>query len=402
MNNEIVIIGLGFAGLSSFRTLTTNKELNKNKCKLTLIDKKDYFEFTPSILTAFFSPKTHKNLTLSYSKIKQNTTFIQGKLIKLAINSCEILKKDLSKEIIYFDHCILAFGSQYPFYIRSVEDLTLEERAQTMIKQNHLIENSKNILIVGSGPTAIEMAAFLLNSGKKNKNNVKKVGILIRGKQILKGFPTKSSMEAQKILQKKGVSFIFEENFKKSDEKLYDLVIQCTGNQFKTPEIINNETFAEFIDKKSNKLIVNDFLQLQSFKDSSKTLKNIYAVGDILLRYECFLTNCSEQDVCLKAEISGEIAAENIIRTIKNKTKKGNLIQMKKMGKISDSYVIDMGSKRECILVFQNIVIVGIIAWLMKKFIEKTAMRKMENSKIFIWLWMIIHLFLAIWKRIIY
>lgn len=400
MHKEIVIIGLGFAGLASYRTLLSNKDF-KNKCKLTIIDKKDYFEFTPSILNAFFSPNSHKGLTISYSRIKQNTAFIQGKLIKLSINSCEILKKDLSKEIISFDHCILAFGSQYPFYIRPVEDLTLEERFQTMIKQSHLLENSKNILIIGSGPTAIEMAAFLMNYGKKNKNNVKKVRVFVRGKQILKGFPAKSAIMANKILQKKGVSFIFEGDFNKIDEKSYDLVIQCTGNQFQTPQLINNEIFEEFIHKGSNKLIVNDFLQLQSLKDPSKTIKNIYAVGDIFLRYECSLINYSEQDVCLKAEISGEIAAENIIRTIKNETTKRNSKQLKKMGKVFDSYVIDLGSKRDCILVFKNIVIVGILAWLMKKFIEKTSMRKMENYKIFVWLWVIIHLFLGILKRII-
>lgn len=381
----IVIIGLSFSGLSCYQYLYRTLPIKKGKYQIILIDKKEYFEYTPSIINAFFNPKALKKLSFSYSKVLG--PYIQGSLIKLTENSCTIQKKDGSEEIISFEYCVLGFGGKYNFNIRPCEETSILQRLESLNKSEFMLKTSKNILIIGSGPTAVEMAGYLVNTSKFQR----KITLTVRGTGILKGFPRKAGLSVLEILKKKGVIFLFGQTFNNEIKKNYDLVIECTGNNCHASKYINNSRFEEFIDPYKNRLIVNEYLQLQSRETPTKILTNIYAIGDISINYNNFIKGINEVDVVPKAEINGEIVGFNIYKTIVGRSNGNNIKGLKKMKKVFDGYVIDLGSKRECVMVIKGIFIVGIFAWFFKLFIEKTIMMKYHNYTIFIWLWIFIH-----------
>ena len=389
MASVIAIVGLSYAGLAGYSQLRRSLP-SKESHTILLIDKKEYFEWTPSILSTFFALNTHKNLSIPYSQILQNK-FIQGKLIKLTRNSLMVLKKDLSQEEFLFDYCVLSFGGSYPFYIRPEQEITLNERFQSLIQVSSQIKEAQNILILGSGPTALEMAGFLRNKAKKSN-----IILSVHGKEILKGFPPKAGKKVFEILKKKGVSFIFDskislENLELTNPQIkYDLVIPCVGNQTHASKVLNNmETFRDFIDPVRDRLIVNEFRQLRA--KNGDIIDNVFACGDISISYENFIKNECDPDVVMRAELSAHVAAENIARMINKKKQGKNSVELRKMGKPMDAYVIDLGSKSDCVFVFKRIVIAGILAWTIKQILEKAGMRKILGYRLCIWLFVLMH-----------
>ena len=391
MASTIAVVGLSYAGLASYSQLRKSLP-SKPSHSILLIDKKEYFEWTPSILSTFFAPNTHKNLSIPYSQILQSK-FIQGKLIKLKRNSLIVLKKDLSQEEFLFDYCVLSFGGSYPFYIRPDQEISLNERFQNILKVSSQIKEAQNILIMGSGPTALEMAGFLRNKAKKSN-----IIISVHGKEILKGFPPKAGKKVFDILKKKGVSFIFDSKISLENLELneanpkikYDLVITCVGNQTHASKVINNmETFRDFIDPVRDRLIINEFRQLRA--KNGDIIDNMFACGDISISYENFIKNECDPDVVMRAELSAQVAAENIARMIKKKNEGKNKVELRKMGKPLDAYVIDLGSKSDCVFVFKRVVIAGILAWTIKQIVEKAGMRRIMGYRLCIWLFMMMH-----------
>jgi len=393
MTTTIAIVGLSFSGLACYSSLLS-KLPKQQKCVILLIDKKEYFEFTPSILSAFFSPKSHNALSFPYSQTIGNS-YIQGQLIKLTSNSLTIIKKDANEEEFLFDFCVLSFGGSYPFYIRPENERTLDERRDALLKAYSLIIEAKNIMIIGSGPTALEMAGYI-----KNKTKTPNVTVVVTGTELLKGFPKKAGKRVLDILVKKGVIFLFETEIKMENgeiqdlglKKKYDLIIPCVGNRCHATKMLNNDqTFKDFIDTNRDRIIVNEFRQLQSKSQPTTVISNIFACGDVAISYDNYRKNLNEPDVVMKAEKSAEVAAENITRILKNKKNDSKKEQLRKMGSTFDGYVVDLGSKWDCVFIWKGLVMVGLMAWLSKQMIEKCGMKKMLGYRVFIWMFMVLH-----------
>jgi len=71
---KVVIIGGGFCG-----TLLA-KELDK-KAEVILLDKKDYFEYVPSVHKVILEPEYHEKIKRPFSKILKNTRIVTDKLL---------------------------------------------------------------------------------------------------------------------------------------------------------------------------------------------------------------------------------------------------------------------------------------------------------------------------------
>ena len=67
---KLIIIGGGFAGAKIAKTL-------ENKFDVTLIDSKDYFEFTPSILRAIIDTKHLKKIQILHKDYLKKSKIIK-------------------------------------------------------------------------------------------------------------------------------------------------------------------------------------------------------------------------------------------------------------------------------------------------------------------------------------
>lgn len=174
LNMRVVIVGAGFAGLRLARKLN-----NKPGFEVLLIDKFNYHQFQPlfyQVATAALDPS---NISFPLRKVFHNSKNVRIRISELkSIHPAEnrILTEN---EEIDFDVLVLAtgadtnfFGNQntatYAFPMKStVEALQLRHRLiqnfedALAAKDNEQVRRLLNVVIVGGGPTGVELAGAL-------------------------------------------------------------------------------------------------------------------------------------------------------------------------------------------------------------------------------------------------
>lgn len=158
---------------------------------MTVVDAKEYFEYTPGILRAFMDPERHDAITFSLQEVlehKMGVKFICGEVLeldggrKIASIKC-IAGGPLEFE---FDYCIICTGCNYnPIKPlgeslwcptvheaaiavsdwKNLDERRLEGRRQHVVEEHRKLSNLNNrsaaILIVGAGFIGVEWAAEL-------------------------------------------------------------------------------------------------------------------------------------------------------------------------------------------------------------------------------------------------
>lgn len=293
---NVLIIGGGFAGAQC--ALILNKSLPENY-KLYLFDKKDFFQFTPSIHKIITNYRYEKKIVVPYKHFLKKTKIITEEVTKVTKKEVKAGKKTYS-----FDYLVICSGAQVinPFNNNNIFILKTIEDAR---KLYDAVQVAKNITIIGGGYTGSEVAGELITKTNKKINIIEKHNRLLCRQNIF------ASTDAYNYLTKKGVKIYFEQEISKFQsgfiyttkrEKIpTDIIIWCAG-------IKPNLSFlgAELKNKKNEKgqLLTTPTLNLQGYK-------NIFVGGDI--------TSFEEEKSAQNAEYHGKIIAENILRSIKKK-----------------------------------------------------------------------------------
>jgi len=111
---RVLIIGGSFAGLCVARDMATH-------FLVTIVDCKEYFEYTPGILRAYVKPRHFDALSFNLHPVieeKMGCKFIWGEVTKLGQDQTATIKPMFqdNEEIIDFDYCIIASGCNFgPF-----------------------------------------------------------------------------------------------------------------------------------------------------------------------------------------------------------------------------------------------------------------------------------------------
>src|SRR3989344_7070437 len=125
---KIAIIGGGFAGAYAAKHLEKYFEV-------TLIDTKDYFEFTPSVLRTLVEPKHIKKIQVLHSHYLTNSKVINDRVIEIRDKS--VILKNGKK--VKFDYLVLSSGSFYnrPF---KCENILSSTRAHDLAEDNNKLK----------------------------------------------------------------------------------------------------------------------------------------------------------------------------------------------------------------------------------------------------------------------
>jgi NADH dehydrogenase FAD-containing subunit len=173
-----VIVGASFAGLLAARKLVLEEHLD-----VTIIDVKDYFEYTPGILRCFVEPEYLESLTCPLPT--KNRTFIQGEVTLVRPDAVEVRLATGDAQVVPFDYCLLGVGSLYEAPIRaSLAETTVSKRRETWDVAHAEAKAAKSFLIVGGGPVGVELAAELVCTW-----SAKKVTIVDGGGALCAGLP---------------------------------------------------------------------------------------------------------------------------------------------------------------------------------------------------------------------
>ncbi|HKZ33718.1 MAG TPA: FAD-dependent oxidoreductase [Candidatus Nanoarchaeia archaeon] len=344
---KVVIIGGGFSG-----ALAAQK-LERENFSVTLIDTKDYFEFTPGILRTIVEPEHAKRIEVLHRNYLDRAKVIIGEVID--ISDKNVLVKIMGKKkhvSVKFNYLFISSGSRYNSPIKE-KNLVISSRTSMLKKSYEKVLGAKNILIIGGGIVGTELAAEIITHYKN-----KKLTMVHSKPYLMERQNDKARKYAENFLKERGVKIIFNERTVKRDGKNYitdkgtkirtDLAFLCTGIEPNFEFMKRN--FPHLLNEK-NQVKVNSFLQIEG-------QENIFAAGDI--------TAIPEEKLAQNAEKQGRIAAGNII----NLENGGNLKEYKSNPRIM---VISLG-KWDGIITYRNIALTGIIPGILKTLIEWRTM----------------------------
>lgn len=333
---KIIIIGGGFAGSCIAKSL-------EKKFDVTLIDSKDYFEYTPGILRTIILPKHSKKIQVLHSKYLRHTKIITNKVTDVSSTAVFIGKKKIG-----FDYLIICSGSRYNTPIKE-QSLILATRANILQKHHKKLSESKNVLIIGGGLVGVELAAEIVWK-YKDKNIT-----IVQSKNFLMDRSNLQAQEfAKEYLTKKGVKIIFNEFVLNNKSKVFttnkgtkintDLAFLCTG-------ITPNSEFMKrnFKDKLTDKkfIKVNEFLQLEG-------VNNIFVAGDV--------NSVLEEKTAQNSEEHAKLIIQNLVNLQNN-------LPLKEYTPLPRAMVVSLGPW--CgILTYKKLTITGLFPGILKSIIE--------------------------------
>lgn len=341
---KIVILGGGFGGVYTLKYLhkffhtrgltRISTQINAD-VKLVLVNKKNYFLFTPLLHEFATGSVSLENLVEPIREIIRccDYEFVHGEVKRIDLEKKIV---ELNESKLDYDYLVIALGSKTNFYnIPGAEEnsFTLKSLDDAIRLRNHFIhmfeiaskdkdEESLTFVIVGGGATGVELAGEMSDYFYKTfskfypKEIISKVKIILieRGNELIPQFSPKLRKIALEVLRKKNVEIILGKGVKEVGKDFIKLddetiiktktVIWAAGVEPNLPEIIGN------VEKDSKgRLIVNEYLQLKNYD-------NVFGVGDVC----SFIQDQKPLPQLAQVAVrQAECASKNIFNLIQNK-----------------------------------------------------------------------------------
>jgi len=223
--HRVVIVGAGFGGLNAATTLA------RADVKITVIDQKNYHTFQPllyQVATAGLSP----------GEIAEPIRSILSRHKNVEVLMAEVTGFDLDRRLVRmadqevgYDSLIIAAGAQHAYFghdewaemapgLKTIED-ALEIRRRVLLAfelaEGHAFagepEDPLNFIVVGAGPTGVELAGTLAeicqhalaNDFRAIDPRRTRIHLLEGGPHVLPSYPEDLSRSALEQLQRLGV-----------------------------------------------------------------------------------------------------------------------------------------------------------------------------------------------------
>jgi len=297
---KVVIVGAGFGGLKLARQLN-----NKPGFEVVLIDRFNYHQFQPLFYQVATAGLDASNISFPLRKVFQKSKNVKIRLAHLQQVLPAEHKIITDTEEISYDTLVIATGADTNFFGNTqvadnafpmkstVEALQLRyrllqnlEKALTITDAAEL-QRLMNIVVVGGGPTGVELAGALAEMKKYvfpkeyPELDFSKMNIyLLEGTaKTLAAMSEKSSAQSQKYLERLGVNVMtntFLEGYDGAAVKLKDgssiessTVIWAAGIKGNVPEGIDKNLIA-----RGNRIKTDRHCKVEGLSD-------IYAIGDI-------------------------------------------------------------------------------------------------------------------------
>jgi len=298
---HVVIVGAGFAGLNCA------KALGGAPLRVTLIDRNNYHLFVPllyQVATAALSPADIAEPIRKVMSRYPNISVMMGELLAIDRDRRHIKLQDGS--CILYDRLVLATGSKYNYFghreweavapgPRTIADArALRSRLLRAFEQAEHEKDPKRqqalmtILVVGGGPTGVEMAGAIAELSRftlaRNFRRIDpasaRILLVEAGERILAGFPPQLSAYATARLARMGVEVLTSHRV----DALSEGQATINGEQISVATIvwgagIKASPVAAWLDVKGDRLgrvQVNPDLSVPGIED-------VYIIGDSAL-----------------------------------------------------------------------------------------------------------------------
>lgn len=298
---RVVIVGNGFAGLKLMR------KIGSDGFQIVVLDKNNFHQFQPllyQVATAGLEPSA---ISFPIRKILQNEKDIHFRIAELTGIIAE--KKEIITNIGYlkYDYLVLAIGANTNFFgQQNIEHhaLSMKTASDAILIRNTILENFEralletdqekineylNIVLVGGGPTGVELAGALAEMKKYifpkdyPELDLSKMRIVLfeASSGLLAGMSTESAERSLKYLNKLGVEVRLKTrvvDYNGSCLKLFDgntistkTVIWAAGVKANSVKGLSADVFG-----RGSRIKVDRFNRVINYK-------HIYALGDLCI-----------------------------------------------------------------------------------------------------------------------
>ena len=396
---RVVIVGAGFGGL------TLARRLAQSNFQVVLIDKNNYHQFQPLFYQVAMAGLEPSSITFPLRKVFQNSKNVFVRVTKVL--SVQPEQNQLTTEVgaVQYDYLVLAIGADTNWYgndrIRA-NAIPMKAVSEALFLRNSMFEDYEratiadnyeqrqpylDIVVVGGGPTGVELAGSLAEMKKhiiaKDYNddlNREEIDIhLVHGDpRLLNTMSPQASAKAEVYLRELGVQLWLDKVVTDYDGQT---VTVNDGSTIRTDKVIwaagitgnKLEGLPATAIGRGNRLKVNGINRLEGSE-------NIFAIGDIAMQVEEKWPNGHPQ-VAQVALQQGERLAKNLRRLVNGEATKDfhyrDLGSMATVGR--NKAVVDLPFWR-----FQ-----GAFAWFVWLFVHLFAILGAKN-KFFVfinWVW---------------
>lgn len=226
---RVVIIGAGFGGINAA------KALKNADVEVVIIDKTNHHLFQPllyQVASAALSPSDIAIPIRELIRHQKNASVVMGAVVSIDKEN-KIIHLDHA-DAIRFDTLIVAAGARHSYFnnahweesapgIKTLQEalnlrdeILMSFEIAERISKHSEIEKYLNFVIIGAGPTGVELAGAIaeiayktmLRDFKRIDITQTKVFLIEAAPQILPGFPPKLSQKAKADLEKLGVNVL--------------------------------------------------------------------------------------------------------------------------------------------------------------------------------------------------
>ena len=335
---RIVIIGGGFAGIA------LSKKIRNKNVQVVLIDKHNYHTFQPLLYQVATGGLEAGSIAYPIRKVIQEYKDFYFRLT--SVKEIDTKHQKIITEIgdLHYDYLVIASGSKTNYFGNkeiernsmsmktipqslNIRSLILENFEQAVLTKNQADRNTLiNFVLVGAGPTGVELAGALAEMKKailqKDYPDLDidkmQINLIQSGDRILNTMSEKSSAAAEKFLLDLGV--IIWKNVRVTNydgrtittntDLTFDsaTVIWTAGVQGVKIVGLDSKSLVEKVDR----VRVNQYNQVVGYD-------NIFAIGDIC-SMETEKYPQGHPMMVQPAMQQGKLLGENLIKLIQKKT----------------------------------------------------------------------------------
>lgn len=337
---RVVIIGAGFAGIA------IAKKLRNKNLQVVLLDKHNYHTFQPLLYQVATGGLEAGSIAYPIRKVIQEYKDFYFRLT--SVKEIDTVNQKVISEIgdLHYDYLVIATGSKTNYFGNkeiernamsmktipqslNIRSLILENFEQAVLVKDETERNLLvNFVLVGAGPTGVELAGALAEMKKailqKDYPDLDidkmQINLIQSGDRVLNTMSEKSSAEAEQFLLGLGVKIWKNVRVTNYDGRTVttnsDLtfdtatVIWTAGVQGAKVAGLNAKSLVEKVER----IRVNQYNQVVGYE-------NIFAIGDIA-SMETELFPQGHPMMAQPAIQQGVLLGENLVNLIQNKPMK--------------------------------------------------------------------------------
>ncbi|UMB54014.1 NAD(P)/FAD-dependent oxidoreductase [Lutibacter sp. A64] len=394
---RVVIIGGGFAGLAAVKGLK-NQEL-----QIVLIDKHNYHTFQPLLYQVATGGLEPDSIAFPLRKVIKNLPNFFFRLANVLNIDSEKNTIETNIGNLKYDYLIIASGSttnyfgntnikKYSMAMKNVpqslnlRSLIIENFEDALLAKNIKQRNAlMNFVIVGGGPTGVELAGALAEMKKgilpKDYPDLDirqmQINIIQGSSRLLKAMSEEASEKAEDFLINLGVNI-----YKNAHVTDYDgfnittdadlsfeaaTVIWAAGVKGAAIKGLKNECIIERVER----IKVDEFNKVKSHN-------NIFAIGDVA----CMNVSDYPKGHPMMAQPAiqqGQLVAENLIAILNNKPLKPFIYK--------DKGAMATIGRNKAVVDLKKIKFQGVFAWFVWMFVHLFSLIGFRNKAVVFFNW---------------